>query len=220
MKRLLQRITPKHLTQRQVTKRSFVKFADTLGFVYFGNVDQFGDDHTLVRGLTLSSHHKDRHYTVGSIDGYDVAYVERQDSVKHPGKRTMKHTWTILSIDLESIVDLPHLFIGLKTHNETFRAMFTTKFSRMQDASFLFVPNDSRYSVYVTPTHLEYTRMLFNDDVFQKILHHFGHLTIEISDNTLFIYSEHQRVTKALLETMLQNGLWLASILTRKNEVN
>ncbi len=219
MKHLIHRFAPKHLTQRQVTKKAFTKLADSLGFVYFGNVDQFGDDHAPVRGLTQSARHRDRHYTVGSIDGYDVAYVERQDSVKHPGKRTAHHMWTILSIDLNSTVDLPHLFIGLKSHNETFRAMFATKFSRMQDASYLFVPEDSRYSVYVTPTDLEYARTLFSDDVLQKILQHFGHLTIEISNNSLYIYSENQRTTKSLLDTMLQNGLWLASIISNKSEI-
>jgi hypothetical protein len=47
------------------------RFSKKLGFVYFGNVDQHDDEHEVIRGLTVSTTHKDAHYAVGSFDDYD-----------------------------------------------------------------------------------------------------------------------------------------------------
>jgi hypothetical protein len=213
MKRLLSKLTAKQLQQRS-TKHIFMRTGEALGFVYFGNVSQHDDEHTLIRGHTLSSSHRDKHYMVGSLYGYDMAFVERNDTIVHPNKPKSSHSWTILQIDLHSSAEIPHIYIGLKEHNETFRARFATTFPTLHDMTDEIYPtspvHSDRYGVYVRPADVVDTRKLIDEQTWAQIVHHFGHLTIELVDSQLYIYSEHRRITKALLETMIKNGVWLA----------
>lgn len=213
MKRLLSKLTAKQLQQHSA-KRIFMRTGEALGFVYFGNVSQHNDEHTLIRGHTLSPNHRDRHYMVGSLYGYDMAFVERSDTITHPSKPKSSHTWTILQIDLHSSVDVPHIYIGLKGHNETFQARFSTTFPALHDMANEIHPasqvHSERYGIYVRPADVIDTRKLIDEQTWAQIVHHFGHLTVELVDSQLYIYSEHRRVTKALLETMIKNGVWLA----------
>ncbi|HMH69872.1 MAG TPA: hypothetical protein VK502_00580, partial [Candidatus Saccharimonadales bacterium] len=58
-KQLAKAFMPAGIIQSQLHKRVFMQFADKIGFVYFGYVNQRSDDHRLVRGLTVSSNHRD-----------------------------------------------------------------------------------------------------------------------------------------------------------------
>lgn len=199
----------------QQTKRILMKFAEDHGFVYFGHVDQHDDDHELIRGLTLSPRHRDRHYTVGTFEGYDIAMLERTDTITYPGKPDEKQNWFIMQFDLKNNKDLPHVFIGLKTHSPTFYSHLLTKFKVLQpvplgtfgmyDAQFT-----QRYSVYTAPAEALNAERLFDQASTTLIAKHFGSLTLEVVDGYLYLYSNHRRTTSQLVTTMLQNGVWLS----------
>lgn len=215
MKRILRRLTPASTLLRRVNKRTIMQFAENIGLVYFGVVDQRSDEHPLIRGLTLSHHHRDNHYSVGSLYNYDIALVERTDVIKFPGKPDRELTWLIMQFDLHASTDLPHIFLGLHTHSDTFYANLFATFGQLQraplgtfgmyDKSFV-----DRYAIYTTPAESLTAERLFDTEMTKMLATHFGSLTIEVVDGSLYLYSEHRRITQSLLETMLKNGVWLA----------
>ena len=215
MNKVLNRLLPSSVLLKRANKRAIMNFAEEVGLVYFGFVDQRADEHQLIRGLTLSTSHRDSHYCVGSLYKYDVALVDRTDTLDFPGKTSRSHRWLIMQFDLHNAKDLPHVFLGLHTHSDTFYATLFAKFGQLQrtplgtfgmyDKSFT-----DKYAIYTTPAESLTVERLFDSEMTKTIAKHFGTLTIEISDGCLYLYSEHARISKSLLETMLQNGIWLA----------
>lgn len=214
----LKSFVPAKVIQSRLHKRVFTQFADKLGFVYFGYVDQRSDEHRLIRGLTVSSSHRDNHYCIGSFNGYDVTLVERADAIHFPGKPSKNHTWIIMAFDLHASRDLPHIFVGLHTHSDTFYSHLFTKFSNLTraplasyggyDSQFLH-----RYAVYANPSQYHAVERLITPEIAKSITDHFGSLTFEIIDNCLYVYTEHQRPTSHLLDMMIKNGAWLARVI-------
>ena len=210
----LKSFVPAKVVQSHLHRRVFTQFAERFGFVYFGYVDQRSDEHRLVRGLTVSAHHRDNHYCIGSYNNYDVTIVERTDTLHFPGKLSKNHTWIIMAFDLRTHMDLPHIFVGLHTHSDTFYSHLFTKFkslTRVPLGSNTYARHfQQRYAVYSQPSQFYATTQLITPEVANEIALHFGSLTFEIAENCLYIYTEHQRPTGQLLDTMMKNGAWLA----------
>lgn len=214
-KRQLKTLVPAKVLQSRLHKRVFMQFAEKIGLVYFGYVDQRSDEHKLVRGLTMSAQHRDNHYCIGSFHGYDITLVERVDTIRFPGKPAKNHDWIIITFDLHVKEDLLHVFLGLHTHSETFYAHLFTKFSQLSRVPLgTFGAYDPafthRYAVYTEPAQAIAAERLFDHAITKTIGEHFGSLTVEISENTLYLYAEHQRPTVTLLEKMVQYGVWLS----------
>jgi hypothetical protein len=186
-------------------------FTEQNGLVYFGYVDHTDDDHNVVRGLTATSTRKDTHYSVGSQNGYDLAFVERKIS---------SHTWTVLDIALKNAADYPHIFIGTGHHSERFYAHLFFKFRHLRqvpvgtyeayDPQFL-----ENYRMFSSPSSFLDAERLFSAKLARVIGSHFRPLAIEVAHSHLYIYADNQKVTQSLLQTMLQNGLWLAEELDK-----
>lgn len=203
----------KQLIQRG-NKRAFVRYAEAHQFVYFGHVDQHDDDHRLIRGLTLSPQHNDDHYCVGSVDSYDLALVERTDTISGPNHKPLQFRWVIAAIDFSTEVELPHIFLGLHSHSALFYEYLFTKFRYLQPLEFgaLHTASDefqSTYKVYVAPADAIEAERILTPDVTHLIAQHFGILTCEITDGVLYVYSEHPTVNAELLDAMIKNGVWL-----------
>lgn len=209
----LKTLAPAKVLQSRLHQKVFTQFAEKLGLVYFGYVDQRDDEHRLVRGLTVSRSHRDNHYCIGSFNGYDVTLVERTDTLHFPGKPSKNHTWIIMVFDLHTTKDLPHIFVGLHTHNDTFYSHLFTKFASLTpvllsphyDPSFA-----ARYRMYTEPSQFNTVECLISPETAKVVSDHFGSLTFEVAENCLYIYTEHQRPTSSLLDTMIKNGAWLA----------
>lgn len=215
MRKLVSRLVPRNVLVRRANKHAIMKFAEEVGLVYFGFVDQRTSEDQLIRGLTLSTSHRDAHYSVGSLYNYDVALVERRDTLQRPNGVTQPHQWLIMQFDLHSATNVPHIFLGLHTHSDAFYKHLFAKFSHLQRAPLgTFGMYDKaftdRYAVYTQPAASLTAERLFDTEMTKVMARHFGSLTVEISDGCLYLYSEHARISKSLLETMLQNGIWLA----------
>ena len=193
-----------------------MQFVEQYGLVYFGHVDQHDDDHQVIRGMTVSHSHRDEHYSLGTYDSYDVSFVERTDSIKNPKtQRPQHHTWHILQFDLHSTTDLPHLFIGLHSHSESFYRQLFTKYSHLRplpigamrtyDPTFI-----SQYRVYGHPAEHLQVENLLGEVVDKVFVQNFGSLAIELHEGSLYVYSESKSLTPQLLEAMIKNGVWLA----------
>ena len=123
-----------------------------------------------------------------------------------------------MTFDLHIPEGIPHVFVGLHTHSDTFYAQFFTKFSNLVKAPLgTFGEHDpafsNKYAIYTEPAHTIAAEQLFSHHITKEIAEHFGSLTMELFDDSLYLYAEHQRPTTAMLERMLSCGLWLAQSL-------
>jgi len=200
------------LPSTQATKRLITDFAERSGMVYFGYVSQRSDDHHIVRGLTVSNRHVDDHYCIGTYESYDVIFVERSDSLRS-GKR---HVWHILEFDLKTNVDLPHMFIGSAKSGFGFHELLATKYPAMTPAGLGTLgayPDNftSHYDIYVRQQHAVTAERLITPEVAEVAASHLKGLVMEITEQSLYVYSEKPHLSAELLDSMLSGGSWLAS---------
>lgn len=210
-KHLLHKATPKHIMHRHSTSRLIRKFADDIGLVYFGYVDQNDDEHQLMRGITMSMSHDDHYYSVGTFHGYDMALTVRRDTLQYPDRRLRDHHWTIMTFDLHTHFELPHLYIGHHTIRDELLARYTElgalNFGSYARHSEAFLSN---YTVYGRMTHAQIIELLLTPEITHAISDRFLDVSIEIHDNTIYLYKPEKHPTRILLERMASNGIWLA----------
>lgn len=212
-KRAMRHMTPLHMARTRMTKRTIVKFAEKVGLVYFGYVDQRDDEHRLVRGHTVSETHQDNHYCVGTVRGYDVMMVLRNDTISVPGN---SHTdqrchWLIVTVDVHTQHDLPHCYIGHHSRDHAFQASFES-LSPVALGGLHQYPHRflSEYAIYTKATHALEAERMITPQISEVIAEHFLGASIEIEDSTVFLYIESPRPGEVVLEKMLSNALWLA----------
>ncbi len=214
-RKALRALSPSRVVIYRNEKRIVQAFGEEHGLVYFGHVSN-DNEYAIVRGLTLSNQHRDLHYCVGSYSGYDVAFVERSDTLLSPTKKTKNaHRWHIMEFDLHTKQDLPHVFIGLHSHSESFYMQLFTKYPHLRMLSLGHTGNypaefTEGYRVYGKPAQLLDVEAVITPEIAGLISRHFGRVAIEIHDGSLYLYSENLHVSMTLLDAMLKNGVWLA----------
>jgi hypothetical protein len=214
--KLTKNISMRNSVATRRRKAAILKFVHAFGFVYFGHVDQHDDEHHIIRGLTVSSSHQDEHYSVGSFDGYDVSLVDRYDIVKKPNDALRTHQWLIVEVDLHNGKDIPHIFLGSHSHTDSSYAKLFTSVPNLQPVPLgTFAPHSdeftNRYSLFAAPSQFIEVERLFTAEVTRTIAAHFWPLAAEVYDNALYIYTDTKNLSPKLIETMVQNGVWLAS---------
>ncbi|MNQ03388.1 hypothetical protein D3C85_160880 [compost metagenome] len=217
--RLIHATKPSTLRETRRKRSIYQKFSEQNGFVYFGYVDHTDEDHGVIRGLTAAPKRADSHYCVGTQNGYDIAVVERH--ITAGDKASSSHIWTVLDISLRDSVDHPHVFIGTGHHSDRFYAHLFFKFRHLRQVPLgTFEQHDnqfiSNYRMFAAPSSFIDTERLFSANLTRVIGSHFTPLAIELANGHLYIYADNQKVTLGLLQTMLQNGLWLAEALDKK----
>lgn len=210
--------------QHAASKSVFKAICEEYALVYFGSVDQHNDEHEMVRGVTLSPNHHDRHYSVGTIHGNDVILVERTDRVRFPGRRTEEYTWLIFQVDLKGVM-MPHTFVDARHHDEAFYDNLFAKFARLTHVDKgVFADYDpmflQRFSVYATPDGTDLLPTYLAMDTAATMAHHFGHFDFEWYQDRLLIYSTGRPATKHLIENMIRAGTWLSGELNATGPKN
>lgn len=207
----------------QKHRRTIMRFAEKIGMVYFGSVDRDDDEQRIIRGLTTSPYYRDAHYTIGTYDGYDVSFVERSGAVKVPHGKPERQQWLVMEIDLRTRADIPHVFIGKQSHTQAFYLQFMTKFSYMTRIPISLAEGYSDtflnyYTLYGRIVDEAAITNLFDPSLTKAIVDHFHELTVEVSENCLYLYAENRIPTELLLEAMLRYGVWLAQVIDHKTE--
>lgn len=223
MSKILTKFTPALVARARLRRKLYTTFAEKLGFVYFGYVDQRGDEHRLLRGMTLSPTHRDDHYMIGNFHGYDTTIVERVDTIRQTGAADLEKSWLIMSVDLHSKRDLPHIFIGHADHSAAFYRHILTKFNKLQrlhpgSVSTYDPAFGAHFNVFTTPTYFVYVEQLFSGDLHRQLVTHFPQFSYEMIETTLYVYSEQAKPSDDLLSKMLQCSVWLATELDRRNQ--
>ena len=213
-------VIPSQLKGDKHVKKMIQDFAERSNLVYFGYVSQLSDEHKIVWGMTVSTKHRDHHYCIGTVNHYDVVFVERTDTIltKHT------HTWHIMDFDLKSTVDIPHMFIGSSRHGQGFHSLLKAKYPMMVPAELgmtgRYVDDFTHhYSIYVSAAKSVMAEQFITPEIAQTIAKHFKGLVIEITTDALYIYSEKPNLTPQLLDTMLTNGAWLAAAIDEKSQL-
>lgn len=210
----LAHLSPGHTLRKLATKRIIEKLADELGMVYFGYVDQRDDEHRLVRGFTMSSSHGDHHYTVGTYKNYDTSLVIRRDAIEYGDKRISDHYWTIMTFDLHTPFELPHFHILHHRRKEQLIAKFT-QLSEMPRES--FTGHEPRffdfYTIYGRLEKLQEHCDLITPSMTRTIFDNFEGMSVEVFENTVYLYLTSKHPTRPELERMLRSGIWLSQAL-------
>ncbi len=204
--KIARRVLPGHIVRHQRTRAVIQRLADRLGLVYFGYVDQRDDDHRLVRGSTVSTTHDDYHYTVGSFQGYDVSLVVRRDSLRYSDKRLKEHFWTIVTVDLHSEVDAPHVYIAQHTVRDEMVSRLT-HLTALPQAGDAF---SKQYTLYGSMGQFIMVQSLFMQPVRDVIAREFIGTSVEVVDGTVYLYLIEKHPSRTQLERLVRNGIWLA----------
>jgi hypothetical protein len=191
------------------------QFAEKTGLIYFGSVDQHNDEHRVIRGITVSSSHKDTDYSVGTHEDYDVSLVSRQDLTESIDGSQLSHDWTLLEIQLKTTIEIPRILIQAITHTSALHTPLITGVTFLKPiklGTFEDYPNEflNRYAVYSSPSHAIEMQRLFPSAIARVIGAHFWPLSIEIFEQSVVIYSYKENVTTHILNMMLSDGLWIA----------
>jgi hypothetical protein len=187
------------------------KVADKIGLLSFGAVDHHRDEHDVVLGLTTSTSHKDRHYAVGSFDGYDIAIVDRSDTSRQPKGKKSHHNWVIVQVSLPQAQDVPHVFLLPSSKDEKFLHLFAgaRHLSPLSDFA-------DRYIPYVTPRHNHSAHELLNDSLTKGIAAHFWPHAVEWHRKHVYVYITEHRLSETVLGSAIQSALWLADMLDQR----
>jgi hypothetical protein len=219
MKRHIRRLT-RSLSPREIAKywsgsKVYREVARAYDLVYFGNVSSQDDEHEMVRGLTVSAVHQDKHYCVGTVEGYDVVLLERTDHLRFPGNPSEYYRWTILQVDLDDNVSLPHVFFDTKQHSSAFYNILFAKYSQFSAVpENIFADHDPKFirsfTAYTTPDHQLEMIQLLRPEVTATMAHHFASFDFELFDDRVIVYSSNKTVSKQLIDHMIRAGVWLA----------
>lgn len=211
LRRAIRHVGPVHIVKTLLTKRVVRKVADKYGLVYFGRVNHVEDEVRIVRGHTVSPSQLDNHYCVGTIEGYDVNFVQRNSlSLQLDAKEKRCH-WLIVRISLKTKAAVPHVYVGPTGDDSVFQASYTQLKSLHIGNTATYPPKfTANYSVYGRPSDVLDIEWLLPPSSCIVIADYFSAMPFEIEDNVLYIYNENQHPTGAVLDTMLENGIWLA----------
>jgi hypothetical protein len=214
-KRTFLALTPRTIIASQARKRLIQQFANKIGLVYFGTVSQQSDEHTLVRGITLSPEHQDTHYCIGSLDGYDITFVERSAIVAKEKRGVRSQLWHIMAVDLHQERDLPHIFINVREHGELLHERMLTSLPSFREIPPVSLPDHSKefiqhYRVFTPPAQFVRAAQLLPPAITKVIDSHFAPFAIEITSDCVYIYADQQRLTMQVLDILLKDAIWLA----------
>lgn len=204
-----------NISASRVRGRVIEKFARKINLIYFGAVNQRNDEHQVVRGFTVSSTHKDYHYCVGSNDDYDITIVDRNDASLGSDGLVNFNNWIIMAFSLHTKQDVPHVFINANNQNNSaYNSFFTTNPILNEIKLGTFEQYDpeftSRFSIYASFTDSIEVERLMPASVTRVLGAHFWPYSTELQDGNLYIYCDIKKITSSTLDTMLEDGLWLA----------
>jgi hypothetical protein len=220
---LIGRILRRHSISARSRGSIIRQFAQKIGLVYFGVVDQHQDDHDVIRGLTVSTTHRDDHYAVGSFDGYDISLVDRFDIVMNHHGAPEEHSWVILQISLENGDELPHMFMKPNNHAQNAYTKFFNAYTYLKPVNGLFQGSHSaefhsRYEVFMNASKAIEIEEILTPKVTHTIAARFWPHAIEIFEGKVYVYTTQTQLTETLLDTCLESALWLARTLDNTEE--
>lgn len=214
----------RNITANRNRGRTIKKFSKKIGLVYFGAVNQHTDEHQVVRGFTASSTHHDYHYCVGSIDGYDITIVDRDDASSSVDGSIKFNNWLVLSFKLQTHQDVPHVFVNANNHDThaysnifaIYPALGQINFGTFEQYDIEFT---SRFKVYSLLTDSIMIERLLPANATRVLGAHFWPYSAELNEGYLYVYCDANNISSSTLDAMFEGGLWLARYIDSRIEL-
>jgi hypothetical protein len=182
--------------------------------VYFGSVDPRSDDHDSIRGITASVKHHDRHFSVGSYDGYDITLADRTYQPLHTSK---KHTWCVIQVSLHT-ANLAYTLLTPHVHLSDFEGVVQLQ------RNLVAVPSEtlphelgSRYTVYTSSHDAHMINALLPRETALEGALRLWPYAVELHKNKLYVYITEHRLTETVLSGAIASALWLADTFDKKS---
>ena len=204
----------RNITATRADRRVFERFDKKNNLMYFGAVNQHTDEN-IIRGFTVSATHQDNHFSVGTVNDYNVSIVDRSDALINDDGSVSFNNLIIAAIDLKTSQDLPHIFIAANNQNSNaYRSLFETNpiLEKINLGTFEVYNEDftSRFTMYSPLADAIQVEKLFPAVTARVIGTHLWPYSVEITKGVLYVYCSTERVTTNDLTGMLNIGLWLA----------
>jgi len=212
----------RNITATRADHRVIERFDKKIGLIYLGSVSQHTDEN-IIRGFTASATHQDNHFSVGTVDDYDISLVDRSDASYGDDGAIKFNNWIIAAINLKTVQDIPHIFIGANNQNiGSYNTLFATNpiLSKINLGTFESYNEEftSRFSIYSSPADSIQVEKLFPAITARVISSHLWPYSVEIFQGVLYVYCDTERVTNNDLTGILNIGLWLARHIDLKIE--
>lgn len=203
---------PLQAAEALVEKKLMRDFAHKFGLVYFGTMNARQDEYEMVRGVTLSTDHQDKHFIIGNYRGYDVTLLQRSVKMSHPHHGSRHYKWSVVQIDLKRR-RVPHMLITTSAHDRIFFDNLQIKLANFQQVNPNLLANKQfahRFEVFAVTEGLDELPTVITDDLMSALAHYFRNFDVELFDDQVIVYTSQPRVTNILLQEMLREGLWIA----------
>jgi hypothetical protein len=195
-------------------RRTVTKFAARHGLIHFSSVGNETSHISIIRGATAALDQKDSNICIGSHDGYDIVFFERQATSSHPSHEPVRHHWLVMSFDLHEHPSLPFVFIGTKQQSKTFYAnLFATRREvRHLEPSFYTGSEHigHHYSIIASPAEQLFLTQLLSTPITETMARYHHSFAIEVQDDTLTVITDASQFSEQTLSKMMHYGLWLA----------
>ena len=207
-------LRPMTLGRELATRKIMKQFARKYDLVYFGYVDQRDDANELIRGITVSASHVDRHFCVGEYQSHDISVVDRRNTINFPEQPAREYHWLILQVDLHR-GGLPHMFIDANHHDQQFYETLFMRFANFTNAAALFTERDPAFSrafrIFAPADKFDDTDSILPPEVTKEMTKHHRQFDYEIDDDRLLVYANDPVIVQRTLQEMLAAGLWFAA---------
>lgn len=205
------------LFQKFDAKKVFRTACTRYDLVYFGQVSQHSDDHSMVRGFTLSPRHVDRHYCVGTVADKDIILLERSDTISSPDKPSQHYTWLVMKIDLLGTTP-SHIILNGHEYDAITYDYLRIKYPTLQHFNDQYLQGYDpefikQFRVYAPLHEIDHLHRLLSAETTAILSHHFSQFDFEIISDELLIYLPTLKPRMEDIESMLKAGLWFADIL-------
>lgn len=196
-----------------VEKKLFRDFAHKFGLVYFGSIYAQSDEYEMVRGVTLHTNHKDKHFIVGNYKGYDVSILQRDVELAHPHHGEARYKWSIVQADLQQR-RLPHLLITAQHHDKIFFDNIQIKLANFQRLSPALIPDQAfarQFTVFAAAEGVDDIPTILTPQIMAALVKHFKDFDVEMFDDQVVVYTNQPRLSFAVLQEVMREALWLAA---------
>ena len=207
----LRNINPSHIAQRSTTRKIMQQFAEQAGLVYFGSTGQDDEQHQPIRGYTLSTTSRDDHYSVGTIRGYAIALVERQDTARSTNEASASQRWLIAAVALYTRHDIPYMFISPRQYASA-HPHYTERPLRLGVFGSYSPEFEQRFVIYGEPGRAVEIERYITPDIANVLVSHFKECSIEVSNGTVYLYANTEPSIE-MLDMLVSNAVWFGAVL-------
>mgnify|MGYP001562726165 CR=1 FL=1 len=210
----LRLVTRSFSLSREIATRKIIKqFARKHELVYFGYVNQRDDANELIRGITVSTSHIDKHFCVGSYQGHDISVVERSNTIAFSDKASREYRWLIMQVDLHK-GGVPHMFIDANHHDQQFYETLFMRFANFTNAAPLFTERDPSFArsfrTFVAADKFDHAAVVMQPAITHELTKQYRQFDYETDDDRLLVYANDPLVSPRVLQEMLAAGTWFA----------